>query len=123
MMGWELARWIVSLRSVQLMGSFIPGALNGWLLYYINHKEIGLALSMIILQILVGRLHTLGVALIPSFNVSALQSRITRCQRSMLDSGQYLTKIIDNIPFRLRIALVSDHARVQTCPSPRLDLR
>jgi hypothetical protein len=58
-MGWGLTRWIVSLRAVQLMGSFIPGALNGWLLYYIDHKHIGLALSMIILQILVCCLHQL----------------------------------------------------------------
>lgn len=52
-MGWELARWIVSVRSLQLMGSFIPGALNGWLLYWIDHKGITLAQSMIILQILI----------------------------------------------------------------------
>lgn len=58
-MGWGLTRWIVSLRAVQLMGSFIPGALNGWLLYYIGHKHIGLSLSMIILQILVCCLHQL----------------------------------------------------------------
>lgn len=56
-MGWGLMRWIVSVRSVQLMGTFIPGALNGWLLYYIYSKDIGLVQLMIILQILVCRLH------------------------------------------------------------------
>lgn len=58
-MGWGLMRWIVSVRSVQLMGSFIPGALNGWLLYYIYSKSIGFSQSMIILQILVCCLHQL----------------------------------------------------------------
>ncbi|KAI7783743.1 hypothetical protein LA080_011452 [Diaporthe eres] len=52
-MGWGLMRWMVSVRSVQLMGSFIPGALNGWLLYYIYSKRIGFAHSMIVLQILI----------------------------------------------------------------------
>lgn len=60
-MGWGLMRWIVSVRSVQLMGSFIPGALNGWLLYYIDSKDIGLVQLMIILQILVCRLDSLFV--------------------------------------------------------------
>lgn len=58
-MGWGLMRWIVSVRAVQLLGSFIPGALNGWLLYYIYSKKFGLTQSMIILQILVCRLHRL----------------------------------------------------------------
>lgn len=58
-MGWGLMRWIVSVRSVQLMGSFIPGALNGWLLYYIFSKSIGFEQSMVILQILVCCLHRL----------------------------------------------------------------
>lgn len=52
-MGWGLMRWIVSVRSVQLMGSFIPGALNGWLLYYIFSKRIGFTQSMVVLQILI----------------------------------------------------------------------
>lgn len=60
-MGWGLMRWIVSVRSVQLMGTFIPGALNGWLLYYIYSKDIGLVQLMIILQILVCCLHRLLV--------------------------------------------------------------
>lgn len=60
-MGWELTRWIVSVRSVQLMGSFIPGALNGWLIYFIDHKNIRLAQSMIVLQILVCCLHQLMI--------------------------------------------------------------
>lgn len=59
-MGWGLMRWIVSVRAVQLLGSFIPGALNGWLLYYIySSKDLGLTQSMIILQILVCYLHRL----------------------------------------------------------------
>lgn len=61
-MGWGLMRWIVSVRAVQLMGSFIPGALNGWLLYYIYSKRLGLTQSMIILQILVCCLHRLLIA-------------------------------------------------------------
>lgn len=64
-MGWELTRWIVSVRSVQLMGSFIPGALNGWLIYFIDHKNIRLAQSMIVLQILVCCLHQLLITTPP----------------------------------------------------------
>lgn len=61
-MGWGLMRWIVSVRSVQLLGTFIPGALNGWLLYYIYSQHIGLVQLMVILQILVCCLPGLFVA-------------------------------------------------------------
>lgn len=70
-MGWGLMRWIVSVRSVQLMGTFIPGALNGWLLYYIYSKEIGLVQLMVILQVLVCCLHG---SLSPLFDLSSLPS-------------------------------------------------
>lgn len=58
-MGWALTRWIVSVRLVQLLASFIPGALNGWLLYYIFQNGVGMTQSMIVLQILVCRFHGL----------------------------------------------------------------
>lgn len=84
-MGWGLMRWIVSVRSVQLMGSFIPGALNGWLLYYIYSKRIGFAQSMIVLQILVCCLHRL---LITTPNMSSSPSG----PRTTIDSRERLAQ-------------------------------
>lgn len=71
-MGWGLTRWIVSVRSVQLLGAFIPGALNGWLLHYIYSQDgVGLAHSMIVLQILV---RCLQPAAWSPFNMSSFPS-------------------------------------------------
>ncbi|ROW03217.1 hypothetical protein VSDG_01214 [Cytospora chrysosperma] len=52
-MGWRLSSWLVLVRLFQLLGSFIPGAMNGWLLYYIYTNHLGLANTMVVLEILV----------------------------------------------------------------------
>lgn len=91
------------MRVVQLMGSFIPGALNGWLLYYIYSKDIGLAQSMIILQILVCCPYRMLIVTLqhvyppvgaqPAVSVTALLSRwhpvSDRCNRSLSFSSTH----------------------------------
>lgn len=69
------------MRSVQLMGSFIPGALNGWLLYYISSKNIGFAQSMIVLQILVCCLHRLLIITPHMSSPSGLRTTIDSRER------------------------------------------
>ncbi|ROW03121.1 hypothetical protein VMCG_05688 [Cytospora schulzeri] len=52
-MGWRLSSWLFLVRLFQLLGSFIPGAMNGWLLYYIYTNNLGLSNTMVILETLV----------------------------------------------------------------------
>ncbi|KUI70017.1 hypothetical protein VM1G_05485 [Cytospora mali] len=52
-MGWRLSSWLVLLRLFQLLSSFIPGAMNGWLLYHIYTNHLASSETMVILEILV----------------------------------------------------------------------
>lgn len=52
-MGRTLSGLLVLVRLVQILGSFIPGALNGWLLYYISAKKLGPSQLMLVLELLV----------------------------------------------------------------------
>ncbi|ROW03653.1 hypothetical protein VPNG_07221 [Cytospora leucostoma] len=51
-MVWRLSSWLVLVRLFQLLGSFITGALNGYLLWYISTNRLGLDETTIILEIL-----------------------------------------------------------------------
>lgn len=52
-MGRRLSGWLVLARLFQILGSFIPGAMNGWLLYYIATNKLGPSKLMLVLEILV----------------------------------------------------------------------
>lgn len=57
-MVWRLSSWLVLVRLFQLLGSFITGAMNGYLLWYIYTNRLGLDKTMIILEILVCLTHS-----------------------------------------------------------------
>lgn len=48
------------MRLIQVLGSFIPGAMNGWLLYYITAKNLGPSQLMLVLELLVCSAHSLA---------------------------------------------------------------
>lgn len=52
-MGRRLSTWLVVVRLFQVLGSFIPAAMNGWLLYFIFTNKLGSSDVMLILEILV----------------------------------------------------------------------
>lgn len=52
-MGRRLSIWLVLARLFQVLASFIPGAMNGWLLYYITANKLGPSKLMLVLEILV----------------------------------------------------------------------
>lgn len=52
-MGRGLSGWLVLARLFQILGSFIPGAMNGWLLYYISTNKLGPSKLMLVLELLV----------------------------------------------------------------------
>lgn len=56
-MGRRLSTWLVLARSFQVLGSFIPGAMNGWLLYYLHANRLGPSNLMFVLEILVWACH------------------------------------------------------------------
>lgn len=56
-MGRRLSTWLVLLRLFQVLGSFIPAAMNGWLLYFIYTSKLGPSDVMLILEILVRVIH------------------------------------------------------------------
>lgn len=52
-MGWGLSSWLILVRLFQLIGMFVSGAMNGWLVYYIYTNALGLSDRMVIIEILV----------------------------------------------------------------------
>lgn len=81
-MGPSLSTWLVLVRLVQVLGSFIPAALNGWLLYYIHMNKLGPSNVMLILEILVC---FLLVAVVLGFPIS-LQNLTTPTRRRSYSS-------------------------------------
>lgn len=123
-MGWELTRWIVSLRSVQLMGSFIPGALNGWLLYFIDHKGIPLAESIIILQILVCCSRHLLITVLGNVSVCLVVrgTPFNTCKHlSCQMDAECLITILDHTPFLLHGIIAFGNARLPVCSTASVD--
>lgn len=59
-MGRRLATGLVAVRSFQVLGSFIPGAMNGWLLYRLYTSNLGPSYLMVVLEILVRLARTLN---------------------------------------------------------------
>lgn len=67
MMGRRLSGWLVLARLFQVLGSFIPGAMNGWLLYYISANKLGPSSLMLVLEILVCIRHLLSRSIMARF--------------------------------------------------------
>lgn len=52
-MGRRLSTGLVVVRSFLVLGSFVPGAMNGWLLYYLHANNLHPSYLMLVLEILV----------------------------------------------------------------------
>ncbi|KAJ4393484.1 hypothetical protein N0V93_002696 [Gnomoniopsis smithogilvyi] len=52
-MGRRLSTWLILIRSFQVLGSFVPGAVNGWLLYYLYTNRLGPSELMLLLEVLI----------------------------------------------------------------------
>lgn len=72
-MGRRLSTWLVLVRVFQVLGSFIPAAMNGWLLYFIFTNKLGPSDVMFVLEILV----RLAYSIVPLSSITSNSSRET----------------------------------------------
>lgn len=108
-MGRRLSIWMVLARLFQVLASFIPGAMNGWLLYYITANKLGPSKLMLVLEILVCLALFAGCALSassPGTNRGWILRRLcpSDAQYAQL-GGSHLTN--DQVTFSFAYALLS----------------
>lgn len=71
-MGRRLSTGLILIRVGVLLASFVPGAMNGWLLYYLHANKLGPSDLMLVLELLVGLGHTLPLLHQPRSNLFIL---------------------------------------------------